>query len=727
MNANQHQDFSDLLALPELDLGATSEQSNATTQHPSHTNNLCPSHPGDDCLCYGFITDLDQFPPTSTGNVPEPDYAAFEQWIPRFVRPENPCDYCRFKRLQCYLGAGETSCTSCQTLFRSCSLTNSNTLEARNYADKPQGEFLDTLHSVDEDTARQWGTLTGIKELRSKPAGSGTVTPVGQDDGPGSSKRNGTRFPRAAIKVLKDWLDVHQDHPYPSEEEKAELERRTELTPTQIANWLANARRRRKVANRSRPKIAMSPSLRPTTPAMAIPCADKPWDELNPLERWKHSPPANEPAAIADIANAVAHTEFDEDHEPASPSSYGKHKGSSSGFSGHRAPSTTSIEASSNSVSGISSGANSHGSSHGSFGSFSSSLAGKKGHRRRRRQAASQLRNPNDSRKRMFQCTFCTDTFKSKYDWTRHEKSLHLSLEKWLCCPLGPKLADPHTGVVKCAYCNLEDPSNEHLEFHNHSQCEEKGLDARVFFRKDHLRQHLRLMHGCEMITSMDAWKSIAAQINSRCGFCGQRFTQWGERVDHLTIHFRAGARMSEWRGCRGLDPAVAAQVTNAMPPYLIGMESLSPDPFSAIKSSHTAHVNLVTAQGEDINNSLSPLQRQKIAEDASRGSKSTCWEILTVRLGKYANEMVSKGVVMTDEMLQRQARILLFDSDDPWNQTAADNPEWLDLFRKVSLGRSGQRHWETRLTLQGSWSRLHSIASRRSRGTGPDRSRDVW
>lgn len=30
-----------------------------------------------------------------------------------------------------------------------------------------------------------------------------------------------------------------------------------------------------------------------------------------------------------------------------------------------------------------------------------------------------------------YQCTFCTDTFKTKYDWQRHEATIHLSLEQW--------------------------------------------------------------------------------------------------------------------------------------------------------------------------------------------------------------------------------------------------------------------------------------------------------
>ena len=240
-----------------------------------------------------------------------------------------------------------------------------------------------------------------------------------------------------------------------------------------------------------------------------------------------------------------------------------------------------------------------------------------------------------------------------RYDWTRHEKSLHLSLEKWVCAPLGPVVVDAETNRRKCVYCEELDPDDEHLESHNHHQCEEKGIDARTFYRKDHLRQHLRLMHGCAMSPAMEKWKFTAVKINSRCGFCGQRFSVWQERVDHLTAHFKAGARMKEWKGCRGLDPAVAAQVTNAMPPYLIGIEAVSAIPFSA--------TNRATWDQTSPDDHVCPSSTQKASEEGNGlESKATCWEILTVRLGKYANEMSHKGVVLTDEMLQRQARKLL-------------------------------------------------------------------
>lgn len=682
----------------------------------------------------------------------------------------------------CYIQRGEPFCTPCSSLFRECSLTNSNTLEATNYADEPVGTFLDTLHYVCEDVAMEHGTFTGIKPLKSKGRSSGIMSAAAHlDDAPGSSKRNGIRFPRPAVKILRDWLDSHPNHPYPTEEEKSRLEAETDLTPTQIANWLANARRRRKALSKGVCRTrGMSPSPQATSSAIAIPPRmEKPWDEMNPLERWKHSPPENEPATIGAITNAIANSSYLGDGAPGSagtgtvPTTSKASSQGSTSFSRFRARSTGSHDTASAQTSSLStsSAAFSHGSSHsrsthGSFASFSSSLAGKKDRQRRRRRpaaiasAANQTlkRNADDWKSRPFQCTFCTDTFKSKYDWTRHEKSLHLSLEKWICAPQGPVVQDPTTGQPRCAYCDEADPSAAHLETHNHRQCAEKGVDARTFFRKDHLRQHLRLLHGlgCSAAGSpksssaaddsttatttatkslplppaMDTWRATIVSVNSRCGFCAQRFSTWQERVDHLTAHFKAGARMRDWKGCRGLDPAVAAQVTNAMPPYLIGMESISPNPFSASNrstwrqasnpverpveggsggarsgsgASATGGVGEVGGDGDvgeglwhrlaemadgDLDMTRDPHDvesRGRSRPDAAAPAMTTCWEVLTIRLGAYAKRMVAAGVVMTDEMLQAQARRIVYDSDDSWNQTPADNAEWLDLFKKAS------------------------------------------
>lgn len=44
----------------------------------------------------------------------------------------------------------------------------------------------------------------------------------------------------------------------------------------------------------------------------------------------------------------------------------------------------------------------------------------------------------------------------------------------------------------------------------------------------------------------------------------------------------------------------------------------------------------------------------------------------------------MEQGGSVPDELLQRQARRILYGDDDPWNQTEADNPEWLALFKKA-------------------------------------------
>jgi len=199
----------------------------------------------------------------------------------------------------------------------------------------------------------------------------------------------------------------------------------------------------------------------------------------------------------------------------------------------------------------------------------------------------------------------------------------------------------------------------------------------------------------------MDSWKVTVNNIVSRCGFCAQRFVLWQDRVDHLAGHFKEGAQMSEWKGCRGLDPEVAAHVLNAMPPYLIGMESRTPNPFSAT-TRDPWYECLASAQGVfaglDAEGKLDSEQAKNeascrievlgnarsMASIASNNTRATCWEILTVRLGQYAKQQADKGITLTDEMLQCHARSIIYSTDDAWNQTAADNPEWLDLFKKA-------------------------------------------
>ncbi|KAI8393636.1 uncharacterized protein BYT42DRAFT_551724 [Radiomyces spectabilis] len=76
-----------------------------------------------------------------------------------------------------------------------------------------------------------------VHRVPSPPAAVDDVKPAGV-------KRRRGNLPKAVTAVLREWLSQHKKHPYPSEEEKANLARQTNLTLNQISNWFINARRR---------------------------------------------------------------------------------------------------------------------------------------------------------------------------------------------------------------------------------------------------------------------------------------------------------------------------------------------------------------------------------------------------------------------------------------------------------------------------------------------------
>lgn len=121
----------------------------------------------------------------------------------------------------------------------------------------------------------------------------------------------GHRFTLEALRSLKEWFSAHVDNPYPTEEEKTLLERQTGLSRTQITNWLANARRRRIVADSRTNGSSQTPEeYTPTRSGTPIPRRGQTWRDLNPMQRWQNSPPENEPALVSDIAKAMASGEL---------------------------------------------------------------------------------------------------------------------------------------------------------------------------------------------------------------------------------------------------------------------------------------------------------------------------------------------------------------------------------------------------------------------------------
>ncbi|KAI0525862.1 hypothetical protein F5B22DRAFT_588078 [Xylaria bambusicola] len=498
--------------------------------------------------------------------------------------PEAPCTNCSRWTYQCKRireGKYKGYCTSCVALRRQCSFgpttsscapEGSATFPANPWptmGDRPETSIL---HEDDLAAIVNSGTPAPQRTVVAE------VLPLSPR--PQHQPKIGTRFSRESVRILKNWVVTHSHHPYPTDEERESLQKITGLNKTQITNWLANARRRGKI----QPTRATSPHVgRGYAQAIDVPQRRGTpglFENMNPLQRWANSPPENEPASVTAIARAVS-----------ASGSYSATSGS-----GRTSPNVWNLsdDGSSRSLCNQSS-ASSLGTSHSSGGSFASAFSNQsrgssipsfirsnRGRRRRRRAPPKRLEEQLSQPLKTFQCTFCTETFRTKHDWQRHEKSLHLSLERWICSPDGPRVVNSDN-KLSCVFCGEVDPDNEHIESHNFSGCTERTQEERTFYRKDHLRQHLRLVHDVKFLPwTMDKWRVTSPAIRSRCGFCGVVLDSWTARVDHLAEHFKTGNTMADWKGDWGFDTPVLEMVENSIPPYLIHDERQSPMPFEA-------------------------------------------------------------------------------------------------------------------------------------------------
>lgn len=377
-----------------------------------------------------------------------------------------------------------------------------------------------------------------------------------------------TRFSRESIQVLKRWLILHSHHPYLSEEETAMLQRQTGLNKTQISNWLANARRKGKAQSQkptfSYPGKSSTEPIdiprRPGTPAFQINT-----HSTNPLQRWVDSPPEDEPASVAAITRAIA-SSWESTSGQSRPSSLAT-TDEESNYSIGNVPSPSSAGSSS-----ASSMASAY--SHVSDGSLNviSSMKQLRGSRRRRKRAAPKREETTSliTPLKQYQCTFCTEAFRTKHDWQRHEKSLHLSLERWICAPYGPRVIDSNKDQVCCVFCGKAEPDETHMESHHHTACKVRPLGEKTFYRKDHLEQHLKLVHNVKFLDGfMKTWKFAITEVRSRCGFCGIVMNSWPARVEHLAEHFKRGTTMADWKGDWGFEEPVLDMLENSIPPCM--------------------------------------------------------------------------------------------------------------------------------------------------------------
>ncbi|KAF7595311.1 hypothetical protein BBP40_006560 [Aspergillus hancockii] len=437
------------------------------------------------------------------------------------------------------------ACSSCVALFRECSLA---------VGEKRQPSGFET-------PSLAIGHLHGLRELSEDVASADQMTSPHLENELGLSMLDHTKgktepkdskqFVRKGARILRAWFMQNQECPYPSEEQKTQLARETGFSKRRISTWFANARRRQKQKmDFPGRQISRAGSPMPTTQ----------WTAMTPLERWQASPPEDDPVPESAIRDAITSSTTESNWSDIPPGTDYLHSESFLDYDG------SSLSLFDSSVSGFGSRQ-----SEASSGSISIAWSHHSNDstlpfpmnppKRHKRQSAAE--------EHRYQCTFCPQSFKKKTDWNRHETSVHISLESWICTPNLADLGPIEPNSFACSFCSASLPSQSHWEEHDFRACAEKPLDQRSFRRKDHLWQHLRKFHGCTKapVPDLDAWRLTRGDIRSRCGFCGLELSAWTVRADHLVGHFRKGARMDQWEGNWGLDTEILSLLRNATLP----------------------------------------------------------------------------------------------------------------------------------------------------------------
>ncbi|KAH7129371.1 hypothetical protein B0J13DRAFT_588284 [Dactylonectria estremocensis] len=532
----------------DIDWQASFEQANAFAAQSAVAS---PSQHADLSFLDQLGMEMDMETKPQTATEPPAMTAIDEFFITRGAhRPPVPCNNCRRRRLQCLIlqttaaNPNPTkSCSSCVALFCECSLSGRGKRDPSAF--ETSWPVIGRLHGVSE----LGGSLELLEEGQSsQPVVSGTSVSAL------SSKRTNTRSVRKT-RVLRHWFASHIDHPYPSEEEKVSLSQQSGLSKSQVVNWFANTRRRQRMSAHSQrnqgSKIFLQGSPMPRDLGMS------------PMERWRNSPPEEDPASASAIESALSAQSDSHGSAENYDLSFLDRPGSSTSADSLVYPRAGLHDASSNSASSC---ASYKSPVEPKFLSRSASSAGEGSTVSRRTSSRSQ-----NTKFQAFQCTFCRQSYKKKYDWVRHERSIHLpGLDSWICStPLPPDQSHlvwrMNESNPQCVFCGHVSPTDDHIRSHEFETCAERPVSERKFTRKDHLWQHLHKFHQCRKWDGFNPDLSLLQhrqdKIYSKCGFCQVVTESWDERMDHLAAHFRSGLTMESWTGGCGIEDVQEQEV----------------------------------------------------------------------------------------------------------------------------------------------------------------------
>lgn len=464
--------------------------------------------------------DFDWDLPTTTGANNDPSWSQFLTDREAHFAPE-PCSYCRRHRLQCLIMATgpanpnpENSCSTCVGLFRGCSLARGRKRDPSGF--ETADPVIGQLHGVSEEMDFNSDSHAEMFEgLQNNAMPTTPIVMYDRDKRPSSRRFQQTR-------LLRGWYDTHSEHPYPSAQDVEFLSIQSNLTKTQVNNWFTNARRRHRQV--SRPLSMRHFRAGSPMPSMA-----------SPLDRWRNSPPEDDHVAPQTVAAAVASS------------------ASNSPWSADHTTPPFSPMAPSRQASDLSSQAESTSSSISSFTSclsHNSSISG------RRHSRTLRLKKSRGS-KVHYECTFCSQPFKKKHDWARHERAVHMPELETYTCTLLAQVTDHLQGwrvgeiEPQCNLCGQASPDTEHMATHDFDSCAERPPSQRTFCRKDHFWQHLQKYHGCQKWPGWDLdlnlWRNKQDTFQSYCGFCNETLDSWAARTAHVAEHFKQGLTMENW------------------------------------------------------------------------------------------------------------------------------------------------------------------------------------